>query len=386
MTLRSAVRPEARVRRGPCAPAGGPGLARLAQADEAERDPLEAKRPSGFSVGGEGRDRGRRWECSGRRATRGGSSCACSRRTRARASAFSTGSDARPPGPRGRACSARPTPTSWPSPTASPRPTRRSCARRGPQAVVVDLSGDLRLPDAAAYKEWYGHDHPEPGLLARRPLRPARGLSRRAPRRAPRLEPRLLRDLGAAAPRAPPAREARGRRRRRGRRQERRHRGRPHPARGPPLLRGRRATSRPTPRAAPTGTWARWRPCSRRPRGATVRLTFCPHLLPVKRGILSALYLRTIGPRSASGPGRRSCRRPSAASTPARPSCRSWRRPRALRDVAFTNDCRISVHAAGAGPGGGVLGPRQPREGRGRPGRAEPEPGHGLGRDGRVCR
>ena len=27
--------------------------------------------------------------------------------------------------------------------------------------------------------------------------------------------------------------------------------------------------------------------------GRDVRLTFCPHLLPVRRGILSALYLKT---------------------------------------------------------------------------------------------
>src|SRR5262249_11218070 len=34
-----------------------------------------------------------------------------------------------------------------------------------PKAIVVDLSGDLRLPTPAAYKQWYGHDHPAPGLL-----------------------------------------------------------------------------------------------------------------------------------------------------------------------------------------------------------------------------
>src|SRR5262245_6472546 len=34
-----------------------------------------------------------------------------------------------------------------------------------PSAAVIDLSGDLRLPDAAAYRAWYGHDHPAPELL-----------------------------------------------------------------------------------------------------------------------------------------------------------------------------------------------------------------------------
>jgi len=32
---------------------------------------------------------------------------------------------------------------------------------------VLDLSGDLRLTDAVAYRRWYGHDHPAPHLLGR---------------------------------------------------------------------------------------------------------------------------------------------------------------------------------------------------------------------------
>ena len=38
-----------------------------------------------------------------------------------------------------------------------------------PSAVVIDLSGDLRLPTAASYREWYGHDHPAPALLGQAP-------------------------------------------------------------------------------------------------------------------------------------------------------------------------------------------------------------------------
>src|ERR1700722_4780312 len=30
---------------------------------------------------------------------------------------------------------------------------------------VIDLSADFRLKDEAVYKEFYGHDHPAPGLL-----------------------------------------------------------------------------------------------------------------------------------------------------------------------------------------------------------------------------
>jgi N-acetyl-gamma-glutamyl-phosphate reductase len=33
--------------------------------------------------------------------------------------------------------------------------------------VVIDLSADFRLKSAAVYKDFYGHDHPAPGLLAK---------------------------------------------------------------------------------------------------------------------------------------------------------------------------------------------------------------------------
>ncbi len=33
--------------------------------------------------------------------------------------------------------------------------------------LVLDLSADFRLHDPAAHKEWYGHEHPAPGLLPR---------------------------------------------------------------------------------------------------------------------------------------------------------------------------------------------------------------------------
>ena len=34
-------------------------------------------------------------------------------------------------------------------------------------AVVIDMSADFRLPDAAAYQRWYGSPHPAPDLCAR---------------------------------------------------------------------------------------------------------------------------------------------------------------------------------------------------------------------------
>ena len=39
-----------------------------------------------------------------------------------------------------------------------PRETR-------PAAIVIDLSGDLRLPTAESYKLWYGQDHKAPHLI-----------------------------------------------------------------------------------------------------------------------------------------------------------------------------------------------------------------------------
>jgi len=36
---------------------------------------------------------------------------------------------------------------------------------RGRVGCVIDLSGDLRLPDAATYERWYGRTHPAPDLI-----------------------------------------------------------------------------------------------------------------------------------------------------------------------------------------------------------------------------
>ena len=42
-----------------------------------------------------------------------------------------------------------------------------SLTRRWPEAVIVDLSGDLRLSTPESYREWYGAEHPAPALLGR---------------------------------------------------------------------------------------------------------------------------------------------------------------------------------------------------------------------------
>ncbi len=47
---------------------------------------------------------------------------------------------------------------------ASARAAAQIAGRAG---RVIDLSGDLRLPDAGAYRRWYGAEHPAPDLLGR---------------------------------------------------------------------------------------------------------------------------------------------------------------------------------------------------------------------------
>src|SRR5262249_52730854 len=83
--------------------------------------------------------------------------------------------------------------------------------------------------------------------------------------------------------------------------------------------------------------------CVKEQTGREVHLTFCPHLLPVRRGILSALYLKTEkGPESLRAALRAAYdREPFVKVVGPRP-------PR-LSDVAHTNDCHISVHEAAPG-------------------------------------
>jgi len=77
--------------------------------------------------------------------------------------------------------------------------------------------------------------------------------------------------------------------------------------------------------------------------GAEVGLTFCPHLLPVKRGILTALYVRTAhAPADLAA----SLRRYYEGSPFVRVVDGA---PPRLSEVVGTNDCRISVHAGAPG-------------------------------------
>jgi N-acetyl-gamma-glutamyl-phosphate reductase len=210
-----------------------------------------------------------------------------------------------------------------------------------PEAVVIDLSGDLRLPTAEAYRLWYGHDHPAPALLDGVPY----GL------------PEVYRDrIQGARLVANPGCYATS-------------------VLLPllPLLKDGLVDASDVVVDAKSGTTG----AGRAPReellfsevaddfsayspgrthrhvgemeavveewtGRRVALTFCPHLLPVRRGILSALYLKT----GAAAPDIAAALRRVYEDEP---FVRVVDAPPRLADVVGTNDCRISVHAAAPG-------------------------------------
>jgi N-acetyl-gamma-glutamyl-phosphate reductase len=210
-----------------------------------------------------------------------------------------------------------------------------------PQAPVIDLSGDLRLPDGEAYRQWYGAEHPAPELLGTAPYGlPELFRERLAGARlvsnpgcyatsmllplAPLLEQELVdaddvvidaksgatgagrapkehllfcevsEDLSAYSP-------------------GRRHR---HVAEVEAVLQAR---------------------C-----GRPVPLTFCPHLLPVRRGILAAIYLRSRRPAGELAAA-------LASRYAGEPFVKLVENPPRLVEVAYTNQCRISVHDAAPG-------------------------------------
>jgi N-acetyl-gamma-glutamyl-phosphate reductase len=211
-----------------------------------------------------------------------------------------------------------------------------------PAAPLVDLSGDLRLPDAAAYRAWYGHDHPAPELLGqavygltevnRERLRGARLVSNPGCYATSALLPlvpllagRLI-DAGDIVVDAKSGATGAGR----------------------------------TPRedllfCEVAGDFSAYAP-GRTHRhvgeieavlaeatGQSVTLTFCPHLLPVKRGILSALYVRTT-----HGAGRLAEAIRAAYADEPFVRVVDGKPPR-LSDVERTNDGLISVHDAAPG-------------------------------------
>jgi N-acetyl-gamma-glutamyl-phosphate reductase len=211
-----------------------------------------------------------------------------------------------------------------------------------PDAVVVDLSGDLRLPTAESYKQWYGHDHEAPQLIGQAVF----GLSevyrdRLAGARlvsnpgcyatsvllplVPLLRERLIEPDGVIADAKSGATGA-----------------------------GR------TPRedllfCEVTDDFSAYSPgrvhrhvgeieaVLAEATGVSLQLTFCPHLLPVRRGILTALYVKPTRGIEALRAALQAFYGGSAFV-----HVEDGRPPR-LSDVVLTNDCRISVHEAATG-------------------------------------
>lgn len=210
-----------------------------------------------------------------------------------------------------------------------------------PQALVVDLSGDLRLPTAAAYKQWYGHEHKAPELIGRAVF----GLSEAY--REELAGAKLVSNPGCYAtsvmlPLLPLLRE-----------------GLVEPE-------GIVADAK----SGATGAGRSLREdllfCEvaddfsayspgrthrhvgeieavlQERTGKAIELTFCPHLLPVKRGILTALYVK---PTRGTAELRRALESAYSGSV----FVHVVDAPPRLSDVVETNDCRISVHEAAPG-------------------------------------
>ncbi len=211
-----------------------------------------------------------------------------------------------------------------------------------PSAVVVDLSGDLRLPTPEAYLEWYGHEHKAKHLLGQAVF----GLSEIYRERI--AQSKLVSNPGCYAtsvllPLIPLLREG--------------------------LVDEHDIVADAKSGASGAGRTLReellfceladdfsaYSPgrahrhvgeieavlaeCTRR----SVELTFCPHLLPVKRGILTALYVKT-----EADPAELRRALHAAYDGTAFVHVVDGAPPR-LSEVVETNDCRISVHAAARG-------------------------------------
>jgi N-acetyl-gamma-glutamyl-phosphate reductase len=213
---------------------------------------------------------------------------------------------------------------------------------RRPEAVVVDLSGDLRLPTGESYKEWYGHDHKAPHLIGQAVF----GLCEAYRDRLPGAK--LVSNPGCYAtsvllPLIPLLRE-----------------GLVDPADVVADAKSGATGAGRTLRedllfCELDGNFSAYSP-GRTHRhvgeieavladrtGKRVELTFCPHLLPVKRGILTAIYVRPKADLSAL---KRALK--ATYDGTAFVHILDGAPPR-LSDVVETNDCRITVHAAAPG-------------------------------------
>jgi N-acetyl-gamma-glutamyl-phosphate reductase len=211
-----------------------------------------------------------------------------------------------------------------------------------PNAVIIDFSGDLRLPTPEAYQQWYGHEHKAKQLLGQAVF----GLSEVY---ADKIKgARLVSNPGcyATSVMLPLV----------------------------PLLRDGLIDASDIVADAKSGATG----AGRSPRenllfceladdfsaykpgrvhahvgeieeilaqttGKRIELTFCPHLLPVKRGILTALYVKT---RKSADELRRALHAFYDGTAFVHVVDGA---PPKLSEIVLTNDCRISVHDAAGG-------------------------------------
>jgi len=211
-----------------------------------------------------------------------------------------------------------------------------------PKAVVVDLSGDLRLPTPEAYQRWYGHEHPAPQLLGeavfgltevyRERIRGSRLVSNPGCYATSVLLPLVpLLRVGLVDPADIVADAKSG-------------------ATG-----AGRALREDLLFSEVAEDFSAYAPghvhrhvgeieaVLADTSGHDAEITFCPHLLPVRRGILTALHVRTTASPEQLAQALR-----AAYSGEAFVHVVDGRPPR-LRDVVETNDCVMSVHAAARG-------------------------------------
>ena len=158
-----------------------------------------------------------------------------------------------------------------------------------PSVKVVDMSGDFRLQDAAAYERYYGQQHPHPELLPGF-VYGLPELNRERIRDGPlRRLARLLRHHHRAlAPAAGPGRAPRGRGPRPGHHRQLRL-GRGPAGRHPPPGPGRQPAA-PTSRSGTSTSrrsWRRWP----RPGARDLQLRFVPVSAPLVRGILATAFV-----------------------------------------------------------------------------------------------
>jgi N-acetyl-gamma-glutamyl-phosphate reductase len=210
-----------------------------------------------------------------------------------------------------------------------------------PGAVVVDLSGALRLRTAASYRTWYGHDHPVPDLLGKAPyglpeiyrdrIKGARLISNPGCYATsvllpllPLLRERLVEDDVVVDAKSGATGAGRTLRE--------------------DLLFSEVAENLSAYSPGRTHRHVGEMEMVLEERvGRAVPLTFCPHLLPVKRGILSAIYVKTGAPPGELAGALR-------AFYAGAPFVRVMEGgPPRLSEVVGTNDCRISVHAGAPG-------------------------------------